>query len=288
MKIAVTGAAGFTGRYFCQAAQARGHYILPVTCDLRDAEGLTNALSAIKPDALVHLAAISFVGHRDNNAFYAVNVVGTTNLLSAAAALAIPPRALVASSANIYGNCMHTPISEQAPPAPVNHYAASKLAMEFMAKTFADRLPVTIARPFNYTGPGQALNFVIPKIVDHFCRKARSVELGNIHVEREFNDVRTICDAYLALLEEADAVGETFNVCSGQTYTLQHIVHVLEQLTGHYLEVHVNPDFVRANEVHRLCGSPDKLDQFLKQCRRSVFRPSLDETLSWMLNESKA
>jgi nucleoside-diphosphate-sugar epimerase len=287
MKIAVTGVTGFTGRYFCEAAQARGHDILPLACDLRDAAGLAAALSATTPDALVHLAAISFVGHADNDAFYAVNVVGTANLLAAAAALPRPPRALVASSANVYGNNVHAPISEQEPPAPVNHYAASKLAMEFMAKTFADRLPLTIVRPFNYTGPGQGINFVIPKIIDHFRRKSPSIELGNVHVEREFNDVRTVCDAYLALLEE-ELNGEIFNICSSQTYTLQYVVSVLERLTGHHLEIHVNPAFVRANEVHRLCGSPDKLDKFLSLCGRSLFRPSLDETLSWMLRESAA
>jgi nucleoside-diphosphate-sugar epimerase len=287
MKIAVTGATGFTGRYFCKAAQARGHDILPLSSDLRDTAGLTTELSAIAPDALVHLAAISFVGYSDTVAFYGVNVVGTTNLLAAAAALPRPPRALVASSANIYGNNVHAPISEQEPPAPVNHYAASKLAMEFMAKTFADRIPLTIVRPFNYTGPGQGLNFVVPKIVDHFRRKLPSIELGNVNVEREFNDVRTVCDAYLALLEE-ETTGETFNICSSQTYSLQYVVNILELLTGHRLEIHVNPAFVRANEVHRLCGSPAKLDKLLTQCGRPLFRPSLDETLSWMLSESAA
>ena len=285
MKIAVTGASGFTGRYFCCAAQGRGHAVLPIDTDLRDGPRLAYSLAEIQPDALVHLAAISFVGHADNEAFYAVNVVGTTNLLTAAEGLPRQPSVLIASSANVYGNNVNSPISETEPPAPVNHYAASKLAMEFMAKTFADRLPITIVRPFNYTGRGQGINFVIPKIVDHFRRKVPSIELGNIHVEREFNDVRTVCDAYLALVEE-DNVGQTFNICSGQSFTLQYVVKRLEQLTGHNLEIRINPAFIRANEVHRLCGNPDKLDQHLMRCKHSLFRPLLDETLSWMLNES--
>ncbi|MEZ5701534.1 MAG: NAD-dependent epimerase/dehydratase family protein [Burkholderiaceae bacterium] len=51
---------------------------------------------------------------------------------------------------------MRLPFSEAQMPAPVNHYATSKLAMELMARTFADRLPIVITRPFNYTGPSQA------------------------------------------------------------------------------------------------------------------------------------
>lgn len=287
MRIAVTGASGFTGRYFCRAAQKRGHEPLPIATDLRDPTSLALALAESQPDALVHLAAISFVGHADKEAFYAVNVVGTSNLLVAAAALVSPPRVLIASSANIYGNSVHSPLAENEPPAPVNHYAASKLAMEYMAKTFADRIPLTIVRPFNYTGSGQGLNFVIPKMVDHFRRRARLLELGNLYVEREFNDVRTICDAYLALVEQG-APAETFNVCAGQTHTLHQVAQILEQLTGHQLEIRVNPAFVRANEVHRLCGNPAKLDSFLYQCGRPVIRPSLTDTLAWMLAESAA
>lgn len=287
MKIAVTGASGFTGRYFCRAALVRGHAVLPIEIDLRDTHRLTSGLSEVRPDALVHLAAISFVGHSDNEALYSVNVVGTSNLLAAAAALASPPRVLIASSANIYGNSLHSPIAENEPPAPVNHYATSKLAMEHMARTFAERIPLTIVRPFNYTGPDQGLNFVIPKMVDHFRRRAPSLELGNLNVEREFNDVRTICDTYLALLEQG-APGETFNVCSGQTHTLQHVAHILAQLTGHHLEIQVNPALIRANELYRLCGNPAKLDNFLSKRGYQILRPSLTDTLDWMLNDNPA
>ena len=288
MRIAVTGAQGFTGRVYCERARKAGHVIIPIAADLNDEAALGNAMRDAAPDALVHLAAISFVGHADAEAFYKVNVIGTMNVLAAAANLTTRPgKILIASSANIYGNCTHSPIAEETPPAPVNHYAASKLAMEHMARTFGERLPLIIARPFNYTGVGQAPNFVIPKIVDHFRKSLPTIELGNIHVEREFNDVRMIADAYLALLAHGPA-GETFNICTGHAHTLQSVIAHLEKLTGHRITIAVNPAFVRANEVHRLCGSPEKLNSFLTATQQTILQPSLTETLAWMVQDTPA
>ena len=283
MRILLTGADGFTGRFFSAQAVASGYEVLPLLADLTDCDALQKQVLQNAPDVVVHLAAISFVGHADDNAFYAVNVVGTTNLLAALAALPKRPRqVLLASSANIYGNSEASPITEDQPPAPVNHYAMSKLAMEHMARTYADRLPLVITRPFNYTGPGQAVNFVMPKLVEHFARRAPSISLGNLHVEREFNDVRMVCRAYLQLLQHGEP-DQTYNVCSGRPYALQYVIDELTRITGHHIKVEVNPAFVRANEVHRLCGSPAKLQALLAAHGAKLHNPPLEDTLRRML-----
>ncbi len=285
MKILLTGSIGFTGRFFAEAALAAGYEVNALKADLLDRKAVAEEIAGAPPDAVVHLAAISFVGHANDSAFYAVNTVGTMHLLAALAALPVPPKkVLIASSANIYGNCDASPIAETQSPAPVNHYAMSKLAMEYMARTFMDRLPIITTRPFNYTGPGQDLNFVIPKLVDHYARRAAVVELGNLQVEREFNDVRMVCDAYLALLHHGQA-DEAYNVCSGQPYTLRQVMDVLAELTGHTVEARVNPAFVRANEVHRLCGDPTKLQKLCEQSRATLKQPALRDTLHWMLEQ---
>jgi GDP-6-deoxy-D-talose 4-dehydrogenase len=279
MKILLTGAAGFTGVFFKTAAEACGHQVVALQANLTDKAAVAAEVLAVTPEAVVHLAAISFVGHADDTAFYGVNVVGTAHLLAVLAALPVKPnKVLLASSANIYGNCDASPITEAQAPAPVNHYAMSKLAMEHMAWTYLDRLPIVITRPFNYTGPGQAPQFLIPKLVSHFARKAEQIDLGNLHVEREFNDVRMVCDVYLALLAHGKP-GEVYNVCSGQPYNLKHVVDTLIELTGHNMAIEVNPAFVRANEVHRLCGSPDKL----LACTGPLNHYNLQGTLAWML-----
>ena len=283
MKILLTGAAGFTGLFFKSAAEAADHQVVALQADLTDKAAVAAEVLQAAPDVVVHLAAISFVGHADDTAFYGVNVLGTMNLLAGLAVLPVKPsKVLLASSANIYGNCDASPITENQPAAPVNHYAMSKLAMEHMAWTYLDKLPIVITRPFNYTGPGQAPQFLIPKLVNHFVRRASAIELGNLHVEREFNDLRMVCDAYLALLAHG-VPGEVYNVCSGQPYTLQHVIGLLSGITGHTMDVQVNPAYVRANEVHRLCGSPDKLLAFT-----GPLRPyALEATLAWMLENQK-
>ena len=274
----VTGADGFTGQHFVPMAQARGHEVVALQADLNDTDALYAEVAQALPEAVVHLAAISFVGHADVSAFYNVNVIGTLNLLDALAATKQPPqKILLASSANVYGNCDQSPITETQVPAPVNHYAMSKLSMEFMACAYHARLPLFIVRPFNYTGPGQAGSFLVPKLVSHFARHAECIELGNLDVEREFNDVRFVCDAYLELLKKAKT-GEIYNICSGKPVTLKSVLAFLSKISGHELQVKTNPAFVRSNEIHRLCGSPAKLIKTAGE----IPMPSLEDTLRWM------
>ncbi|MES2822815.1 MAG: GDP-mannose 4,6-dehydratase [Pseudomonadota bacterium] len=280
MRILVTGASGFTGRHFIARSQAQGIHVEELKSDLLDVSALTTELNSLSFDYVVHLGAISFVGHKDSSAFYSVNVIGTLNLLEAISKLnVLPKKILLASSANIYGNALVSPIVEDQTPAPVNHYATSKIAMEYMAKTYLSKLPVFFVRPFNYTGSFQSPDFIIPKLVSHFVRKAEFIELGNIDVEREFNDVRFVCDAYLKLLVNAN-VGETYNICTGKLVALKNVIDVLTKLTGHNINIKVNPLFVRANEIAQLYGSPDKL----YSCIGSANNFELSDTLQWMLD----
>lgn len=280
MRILVTGSRGFTGRHFLAAVEAAGHQPVSLMADLRDAETLKSEVEAVAPDAVVHLAAISFVGHADADAFYGVNVIGTLNLLDALVALPRPPRSiLLSSSANVYGNVETSPIAEIQPPVPVNHYAVSKLAMEYMARTYLDRLPLFFTRPFNYTGPGQDESFVIPKLVAYFARRDVAVELGNLDVEREFNDICFVCEAYLRLLEKAE-FGEIYNICSGVPVTLRSVIELLSEITGHSMQVEVNPSFVRHTDIQRLYGNPSKLIKTIGE----IPLPTLRETLTRMLD----
>ena len=293
----VTGAAGFTGRYVAHALAERGHEVHGLVhthepdladivraheADLADLDALKKVVSEVRPDHVIHLAAIAFVAHGDVEQMYRTNVVGTRQLLEALAGSATTPSSvLIASSANIYGNAREGVLDETVPAAPANDYGVSKVATEYVAKLYASRLPITVLRPFNYTGCGQSVDFLLPKIVAHARVRAPVIELGNLDVARDFSDVRTVADAYAKLLTEPAAIGETFNICSGRAVSLREVVEMVSELSGHPLEVRVNPAFVRANEVRTLCGSPDKLEQVIGPLDSIPLR----QTLGWMLED---
>ena len=231
-RVLITGINGFTGRYMQAVLQEKGYQVfgtmaggsasavssvaMPVNTfvmDLCNADNVAMVVQQVQPHYVLHLAALSFVGHGDANGFYSVNLAGTRNLLAALAGLSEKPRCvLLASSANVYGNAQEGVLAESAAVAPANDYAVSKLAMEYMAKLWQQELPIVITRPFNYTGQGQEEKFLIPKIVRHFRDRAAVIELGNLDVWRDFSDVRALVQAYAGLLEQPAAIGKTVNI----------------------------------------------------------------------------
>lgn len=282
MRLLVTGADGFTGCQLLPKAKEKGWEISELRVDLTDADAVRAKVNEIEPTFVVHLAAISSVTHGDIEAFYRVNLFGTLNLLDALKGLKRKPiRVLLASSANVYGNAEGL-VSESVCPKPVNHYGMSKLAMEHMALTYSDFLPIVITRPFNYTGVGQDNRFVIPKIVQCFARRAGIIELGNLTVEREYNDVRTVCDVYLKLLENGQA-GEIYNVCSGRLIPLDAVLETMVKIAGYRPQIKVNPVFVRPNEIQSLHGGTTKLAKTVGP----LFWPEMSDTLSWMFGAAQ-
>jgi len=281
----VTGCSGFTGRHL-SVALARAGYVpidaesAGVPFDLTRPATIVSLIDAVRPEYVIHLAARSFVAADDVAGFYAINTVGTTCLLDALLSQEIRPRRVViASSANVYGNTTVEPIDEGTLPVPTNHYAASKLAMEVMVRNYADRLPLVVTRPFNYTGVGQAGHFLVPKLVAHFAERRPVVELGNLDVVRDFSDVRMVAECYVRLLS-TDVPGGVTNLCSGTGRSLRWILDELRLLSGHAIDVRVNPAFVRVSEVHRLVGSAARMRAALGDLPHTDFR----ETLRWMLD----
>ncbi|WP_175933341.1 MULTISPECIES: GDP-mannose 4,6-dehydratase [unclassified Burkholderia] len=294
-KVLISGIGGFTGRYLARKLTESGHDVCGLVrrarddldwrthaVDLLDRDQLIDVFEREQPDAVVHLAAIAFVAHNDVGAIYRTNIVGTRNLLDALTSSSCVPRSvLLASSANVYGNAGQELIDESIPPAPVNDYAVSKLSMEFVSQLWRERLPIVVVRPFNYTGVGQSVNFLLPKIVANFRARENVLELGNLDVIRDFSDVRTVVSKYEKLLDGTFS-GETFNVCSGVGYSLRDILATMEELTDHRPEIRVNPNFVRANEVRKLIGNGSKLRNAIGELSSIPLR----ETLKWMLESA--
>lgn len=289
-RVLITGVRGFTGTYVSHELRRAGYEIVGTVArnenvgedehflDISSLHECRRVIGEVRPTHIVHMAAISFVAHDDPLDMYRVNVVGTLNLLRACVDVGCQPeKILVASSANVYGNAEGV-VDETVPPAPVNHYAASKLAMEHLVRTWFDRLPIVVTRPFNYTGRGQESRFLVPKIVSHFVQRKPFIELGNLDVARDFSDVRMVARIYRSLLE-GSAASEVVNVCSERAYTLHRVIDMVREESRHDLDVRVNRAFVRDNEVKMLIGSAAKLRQLVPDVEPIDFA----DTIRWMV-----
>jgi GDP-6-deoxy-D-talose 4-dehydrogenase len=292
----ITGASGFTGGYCIAAAKRAGIRCIALCrdfsdtapladeclyADLVDNQKVQSAVAIARPQYVLHLAGIANVAHGSVSEMYQVNLVGTVNLLRALSAEAPDvKKILIASSANIYGNTSDLPIRESAAISPANHYGVSKYAME-LAASLELQLPITIVRPFNYTGIGQTENFLIPKIISAFQNKQDHIELGNLDVARDFSDVRDVSSAYVKLLL-SNCTDPVYNICSGTAYSLMEIIEMLNRIAGYEITVNKNPEFAREGEIKMLYGSPLSIESVIGSYREFTFQ----KTLEWMFFEN--
>jgi nucleoside-diphosphate-sugar epimerase len=290
-KVIITGIDGFTGVYLEDILTKAGYDVYGLVypkssskkhlvCDISDVHEVVNSFLSVKPDYVIHLAGISFVPHLNVKQMYDINFFGSLNILDALLDIGASPNKIVlASSSNVYGNPTVEVIDETICPVPVSHYAMSKLSMEFMARNYFDRLKILITRPFNYTGRGQGIQFLIPKIVSHFKEGKKEIQLGNLDVVRDFSDVRFVANVYQKLME-CDTASEIVNICSGKGVSLLEIIDTMNRMAGYEIRAVKNPHFVRINEVKKLIGSNRKLVSLIGDQRTYP----VWETLKWMFD----
>ena len=292
-RLLITGITGFTGPFIRQEFERAGWEVFGfgtrpseqsnyAIVELGNLEKLSSYVKFVTPNAVIHLAGIAYAAHNTPQDYYNIHVQGTLNLLEALMPISKSvQKVILASTSNVYGNNNSAGLCEDAPLKPFNDYGVSKLAMEYMAWLWRDKLPIAIARPFNYTGVGQSERFIIPKIIAHFKKRADKIELGRLDTKRDYSDVRDIAFAYRRLIEEPRSAGG-INLCSGNAVSVLDIISMVNKLSGHEIAIDVNPALIRDNEAEALIGNSDKFDTLVPDHRRR----SLEDTLSWMLNSN--
>tara|TARA_B110000908_G_C10154022_1_gene402759 strand:+ start:84 stop:950 length:867 start_codon:yes stop_codon:yes gene_type:complete len=282
-KVWVIGADSFTGAYLIPALEKDNYRVEITSVDISNAQQVETIMLDLQPDYIINLAAITFIPDGESAAIYDINTFGPQNILDACLTLPHAPKKIIlASSANIYGIQEQEQIDEQCRPNPINHYGCSKWSMEQIAKTYSDRLNITITRPFNYTGKGQDLKFLVPKIVEHFKQKATTLKLGNIDIWRDFSDVRWVAQAYVKLLAAPNQGANIVNLCSDKLTSIRDIIELLENITGHSLTIETDSAFVRPSDIKRQCGNNTKLYNTTSNLTQPI---NIKETLKWMLQD---
>lgn len=285
-RVLITGASGFTGRALVERLRQSGREVIGLgheandgdlpKIDLRDHEGLARTLAQTRPSAIVHLAGIAAPTYGNIGDMYSVNVVGTANLFGALAAAKIQPEiVIIASSAYVYASRdVDEPLTEDFPLEATTHYAASKRAAEDIAKIYSKDFPVIVTRPFNYTGPGQPSNFLVPKIVQHYVEGKSEIRLGNLDVYRDFSDVRRVIEAYWRLIS-GTVEPNTVNICSGRTVHLSDILIIMEEISGRRVEAVKDKSLFRRDEPHVIVGSSSRLEFLVGPLPNPDFRETL-------------
>lgn len=242
------------------------HNVTRLSADVRDIAAVRSAIHEFQPDHIYHLAAISSVetSWRYPRVTCDVNVIGTLNVLEAGMSLPSPTRILNVSTAQVYAPSQLA-LSEESPLQPDNPYAASKAMAELLSVQYRkyESGGITTARAFNHVGAGQSPDFVLASIAKQFVEieaglRRPTLVLGNIHVKRDFTDVRDIVRAYALLLEQGKT-NEIYNVCSGSTRSIQKIIEDFETICGFKVEIETNPAKRRAGETAIVCGDSRKI-----------------------------
>jgi GDP-4-dehydro-6-deoxy-D-mannose reductase len=275
--ILVTGAAGFVGRHllpilrnaFPDAKLVKSNF------DITDAEAVQDGIAAVKPDALVHLAAIAAPpqARQAPNHAWQVNLHGTLNVARGILAVASDCTMLFASSAEAYGASFGPglPLDEMAALAPLNTYGATKAAADLALRAMAeDGLKVVRARPFNHTGRGQTAEYVVAA----FARQVARIEAGQqepvlrvgaLDPLRDFLDVRDVCAAYTAILANMSLLAPhaIVNIASGRPRRIGDILDALMKAADITPEVQADPGRLRPTDLPITCGDASVAHQIL-------------------------
>jgi len=290
-RILLSGATGFLGKHLFRHFEKMGHEVFGTAnraqvdapifyCDIRDQLAVEDIFHRVQPEIVIHCAAISSVTSSVAQDYYSVNTVGTENMIHATLALPHQARFMFISTAGVYGNQDTDLLHEELCPKPVHHYGMSKFCAERVLMNYAERINYTIIRPFNIIGEGQSGDFIMPKLVNAFHNRLPEVYLGNIDVFRDYIDIYDACNLIEKLTTNPAAIGEVCNLCTGRPVSIQALLGILTEITGHEIGVQVNPALVRKNEVWRLLGDVAKLEELTQGPINGV---KLEDSLRRML-----
>lgn len=310
MKTLVTGGAGFIGSHIVQTLLEQGQQVRVLDNfstgkrenleeltrrfgdqleiqegDVRNAPDVDRAVREV--GVLFHEAAFVSVPQSmdEPQTCFDVNITGTSLLFDTARRAGVK-RAVVASSAAVYGESEALPLVEETPLQPKSPYAVSKRVDEMYAELFTGSFgfEVVALRYFNVYGPRQRPDSMYAAAVPIFARRLldnRPVTVfGDGGQTRDLINVRDIVRANLIASEHPDAAGKIFNICTGIETRLLDLLDVMyELLPNAPRHEHAAP---RAGDIYRSVGSPQKAADVMGFRAQVSLADGLYEVIEWM------
>lgn len=313
MRALITGASGFVGPYLIRELQNNGWetigfvrarsnvaYDCPsVRGDITDFASVETVIAGIKPDAIFHLAAQSYVPASwvAPSATIEANIIGTVNILESVRRHSPHSTVMVCGSSEEYGMVYPTeiPIKESNSLRPLSPYGISKVAADMFGYQYAMSygLSVVRMRAFNHTGVGRGEQFVTTTI----CRQAAEIAegmrkvffLGNVDAIRDFTDVRDVVRAYRMLIESriADKIenGDVFNICSETGYKIREIIAMAANFLDVGPQIEHDPEKMRPSDVEILVGDCSKLHTAIGWHREFALTDTINDMVRWQIRK---
>lgn len=279
-KILITGGAGFIGSAVIRHLQQFNNEIFVIDNlsfgnrefisvpdtnffheDILNRERMVKIIGNIKPDYVIHLAAVHFIPYCNEHPYESsnINIRGTMHILEAAR-LAGVQKVFFASTAAVYP-IYDEAVTEQHVVGPLDIYGLSKLTGEHLCNEFhlMTGIPTVICRFFNAFGPNETNPHLIPEIQKQILGGNRKIKLGNLTPKRDFIHTYDMANAVHTLLDKTASGIHTYNLGRGIEYSVTEIVDAFSEAIGEKIEIEVDPARVRKVERMHLLADVTKL-----------------------------
>jgi dihydroflavonol-4-reductase len=245
MRVALTGASGYTGGRLLEALRARGEEVAALVRQGSATDRIRSLASRVVEgdlghpasastlvegvDAVVHVAAVYRTAGHPDSYYRDVNVGGTERLLEASARTGVR-RFVHTSTVGVHGHVEHPPADESTPFAPGDIYQATKAEAETLALEFHRKrgLPVAVVRPGAIYGPRET----------RFLKLFRAIARGRYAIVgsgRTFYHpvyIDDLVSGFLLALDRPEAVGESFLICGPSYVTQVELAALVARHTG--------------------------------------------------------
>ncbi len=232
-------------------------------------------------DYIIHLAAVTDVQYCERNPqnSFAINCDGTKKILEVARNLG--SKFLYVSTSHVYGNPQKLPIVENHSRNPTSVYAATKLLAENLCESYSRiyGLNVDIIRLFSVYGPKSPKYLVTSKIISQSLEK-KPVIMGNLKPRRDFIYISDAISAIELIMKKSPQSLESYNVCSGKSYSISQIYGMVSKLLGYKIPIKTSKTQIRKNDIFEIRGSCSKL-QNLGWRKKTNLTDGLEKTILW-------